>query len=97
VEIEFVVQFLFLAHASEFPSLTQRSDVIRLLEALKQKQLISPADASALSEVYLAYRGAIHLTTLGEQEPRVCDPVCSSQRDQVRYVAESLLPRLESG
>ena len=97
VDIEFVVQFLVLAHAGEYPSLTKWSDVIRLLEALEQKQLISPADASALSEAYLAYRGAIHVLTLEGLEPQVRDADYSSQRQQVRRVAESLLPGLESG
>jgi len=97
VDIEFVVQFLVLAHAGEYPSLTKWSDVIRLLEALEQKQLISPADASALSEAYLAYRGAIHVLTLEGLEPQVRDADYSSQRQQVRRVAESLLSGLESG
>ena len=38
-----MLQFLVLAHAGEFPSLTNWSDVIRLLEALGQKQSIHRA------------------------------------------------------
>ena len=97
MDIEFVVQFLGLANASEFPSLAKWSDVVRLLEALGQKQLISSADASVLSQAYLAYRGAIHVLTIEGLEPRASAIDYLSQGEQVRRVAESLLPGLESG
>ena len=77
VDIEFVVQYLVLAHASEYPALAQWSDVIRLLETLEQVGVLSADQAAVLSSRYLIYRspgfelcfsdfpGGITVVTLG--------------------------------
>ena len=48
VDIEFVVQYLVLKHASEHAELTRWSDVIRLLEGLEHAGLVATEDASVL-------------------------------------------------
>ena len=54
VDIEFVVQYLVLAHASEHPALAQWSDVIRLLETLEQVGVLSADQAAVLSSCLMA-------------------------------------------
>ena len=69
VDIEFVVQYLVLAYASQYPALAQWSDVIRLLETLEQVGVLSADQAAVLSSRYLIYRSALHLSLIHISEP----------------------------
>ena len=97
VDIEFVVQFLVLAHAKDYDELTEWSDVVRLLEALERSGKMSPPDAQALSSAYLSYRGAIHVLTLQGARPVATAETFQVMRDEVQRITESLLPGLQSG
>jgi len=97
VDIEFVVQFLVLAHAQDCDQLTEWSDVVRSLEALEGSGKISQRDAQALSSAYLSYRGAIHVLTLQGSSLQATAERFQVMRDQVRQITESLLPGLQSG
>lgn len=97
VDIEFVVQFLVLAHAQDCDQLTEWSDVVRLLEALEGSGRISQRDAQTLSSAYLSYRGAIHVLTLQGSSLQATAERFQVMRDQVRQITESLLPGLQSG
>ena len=97
VDIEFVVQYLVLAHASEHVELTVWSDVIRLLEALEQTGLVTADQAESLSQAYLDYRSATH--SLGLQGCAAETDVAEFkvQRQQVKQITEALLPGLQAG
>ena len=97
VDIEFVVQYLVLAHASEQVELTVWSDVIRLLEALEQTGLVTADQAESLSQAYLDYRSATH--SLGLQGCAAETDVAEFkiQRQQVKQITEALLPGLQAG
>ena len=60
VDIEFIVQFLILAHASEKKDLTTFTDNMRLLESLEQHDLISNEQAEVLKNAYCQYRDYGH-------------------------------------
>ena len=64
VDIEFVVQYLVLAHAHAMPELTEWSDVVRILESLQSAEVLPAAQAGALKAAYLDYRSAVHVTAL---------------------------------
>jgi len=64
VDIEFMVQYLVLGHAHEFDALTQWSDNIRLLEAIKSVQLLPIEEVEALIEAYRVYRARYHRLAL---------------------------------
>jgi glutamate-ammonia-ligase adenylyltransferase len=64
VDIEFVVQYLVLAHAHRFPALTRWSDNIRILDSLKETGVLPEEQANALVSAYLAYRSAVHVAAL---------------------------------
>ena len=60
VDIEFIVQFLVLAHASKNNSLTRYTDNIRLLDDLKQQALLSDTQTEILKKAYCKYRDYGH-------------------------------------
>ncbi len=60
VDIEFIVQFLVLAHASENSSLTRYTDNIRLLDTLKQHMLLTDTQADILKNAYCKFRDYGH-------------------------------------
>ncbi|MCK4841542.1 MAG: bifunctional [glutamate--ammonia ligase]-adenylyl-L-tyrosine phosphorylase/[glutamate--ammonia-ligase] adenylyltransferase [Methylococcales bacterium] len=60
VDIEFIVQFHILAHASEKQGLTVFTDNIRLLEALNQQGLMSDEQTETLKQAYCEYRDYGH-------------------------------------
>ena len=67
VDIEFLVQYLVLAHCHQHPELTDWTDKARLLEALAELNLFSVDDAKLLHEAYITYRSVVHYTWLGGQ------------------------------
>ena len=97
VDIEFVVQYLVLAHASEHDALSQWSDVVRLLEALANADLISNEDAATLTDAYLIYRGHIHQLALQGGGAIETTGSCDAVRERVKHVTETLLPGLQTG
>ena len=60
VDIEFMVQYLVLAWASEHPSLADWSDNVRILEAAGNVGVLPRDDAEGLTRAYLALRGEVH-------------------------------------
>ena len=86
VDIEFVMQFLVLAHAQDRDQLTEWSDVVRLLEALEGSGRISHRDKQTLSSAYLSYRGAIHVLTLQESPLEATAEGFQMMRAQVRQI-----------
>ena len=65
VDIEFMVQYAVLARASEIPSLSRWTDVMRLLDELGAAGIFSATDADALQRAYLTFRAAVHHGWLG--------------------------------
>ncbi len=96
VDIEFVVQYLVLAHANEHPELTQWPDVIRLLETLQQCGVVARNTAETLSEAYLAYRSATHRLALAGPAPEWEESTDGEWRQQVIEKTEALLPGLQA-
>ena len=74
-DIEFIVQFMVLAHAGRFPDLTAYTDNVRQLESLASYGLISADEANKLKTAYCTYRDLGHkrvlqggATLIGEAE-----------------------------
>ncbi len=64
VDIEFMVQYLVLAHAHAHPALTEFTDNVRILDAVEAAQLLPAQSAARLKEAYLALRAEWHRTVL---------------------------------
>lgn len=85
VDIEFIVQYIVLGWASQFPSLVRYSDNVRILEAAASEGLISLEDAGTLHGAYMALRAATHSRQLGGGSPREDAQLADHQR-KVREV-----------
>jgi glutamate-ammonia-ligase adenylyltransferase len=64
VDIEFMVQYLVLAWASEHPSLADWTDNVRILETAATVGLLDAGTAAALKDAYLALRSERHREAL---------------------------------
>ncbi|MFZ2452131.1 MAG: bifunctional [glutamate--ammonia ligase]-adenylyl-L-tyrosine phosphorylase/[glutamate--ammonia-ligase] adenylyltransferase [Methylovulum miyakonense] len=63
-DIEFMVQFLVLAHAASHPALTVYTDNVRLLEGLGKHGLMEETTVAALKAAYCTYRDLGHKLAL---------------------------------
>lgn len=63
-DIEFIVQFLTLAHCHAAHSIAKWTDNVRVLDSLVASELLSAQDANSLKEAYLTYRNQYHRLTL---------------------------------
>jgi glutamate-ammonia-ligase adenylyltransferase len=63
-DIEFIVQFMLLAHTSSFPRLAKWPDNVRILADLAKLSLITKNEAETLSQAYLEYRNHTHRLAL---------------------------------
>jgi len=67
VDIEFLVQYLVLRHAGDYPDITVWTDNIRLMEGLSVEGLISGEESQTLQEAYVSMRRVMHRLTLQEK------------------------------
>jgi Glutamine synthetase adenylyltransferase len=89
VDIEFMVQYLILAHANTHPELAAYTDNIRQLEALANTGCIAAADANALKTTYIRYRALNHEAILAGQHGGVDREEVADERQLVsRYWAK---------
>ncbi|MCC5870189.1 MAG: bifunctional glutamine synthetase adenylyltransferase/deadenyltransferase, partial [Gammaproteobacteria bacterium] len=83
-DIEFLVQYLVLAHAAEHAALLRWSDNIRQLEALAAAGVLDSAVAEHGAEVYRRYRSRLHTLSLAGQPGIVPDGEFGEERSWVR-------------
>lgn len=68
VDIEFMVQYLVLAHCEQHAQLLLWTDNIRLLETLASQNIIDTKQSEALKQAYIAYRSLAHRRALQNQK-----------------------------
>ena len=68
VDVEFMVQYLVLRHAEHYPTLTQWSDNVRILESLASSGLLGSSDIDGLTRAYLSLRSTLHELALQDME-----------------------------
>lgn len=90
IDIEFIVQYLLLNHAPEYPSLLQFSDNMRQLDALQQAGLLSAADTLTLQTAYREFRQQIHHLALQELPPLVPMAAVATQCQQVMAIWQAI-------
>jgi glutamate-ammonia-ligase adenylyltransferase len=83
-DIEFIVQFMILAHAHEHPELVRWSDNIRQLESLQGAGILPADTAGMLADAYRTLRDRIHELALQEQDAVVEARQFVHERDAVR-------------
>ena len=98
VDIEFMAQYGVLAHAASVPALTRWSDNVRILADLAQWGILSAAEATFLTNTYLALRAQSHRQALAQSEPVEIATDWQPLRDGVvaiwdRWLGRPLQPR----
>jgi len=64
IDVEFLVQYLVLAHASSYPQLAENVGNIALLKRLADLNVISQASADEVADAYRTYRIMQHASSL---------------------------------
>ncbi len=85
-DIEFIVQFLVLAHAADHPELTRWTDNIRILVTLADVGMIEPETAQGLIDAYRAMRDKIHRLNLQGRSARLPNDAFADERALVRRI-----------
>ncbi|MBV1907560.1 MAG: bifunctional [glutamate--ammonia ligase]-adenylyl-L-tyrosine phosphorylase/[glutamate--ammonia-ligase] adenylyltransferase [Pseudomonadales bacterium] len=70
VDIEFIVQYLVLAWASEYPEICTYTDNVRILRALGNCGVLNEQDVGRLTEAYLELRAENHRSSLDIPDQR---------------------------
>ncbi|MGH8224394.1 MAG: bifunctional [glutamate--ammonia ligase]-adenylyl-L-tyrosine phosphorylase/[glutamate--ammonia-ligase] adenylyltransferase [Woeseiaceae bacterium] len=82
-DIEFLVQYLVLAHAADHPAVIHYPDNIRQLGTLGAAGLLAERDAELLQRVYKVYRKRLHRLLLDGRAPLVSRADFDDERRQV--------------
>jgi glutamate-ammonia-ligase adenylyltransferase len=85
-DIEFLVQYLVLQHADDFPAVIEFTDNIRQLNALAECGALPLRDASNLQSIYRAYRHRQHHLALDGTEALVPAAEFHAERDSVQSI-----------
>jgi glutamate-ammonia-ligase adenylyltransferase len=93
-DIEFIVQFMLLAHTSTFPSLAKWPDNVRILADLANLSLITKAEADTLSQTYLEYRNYAHRLALQNGELAAVTPSIVDFQTTVKMIWHKYLVEL---
>lgn len=92
VDIEFLGQYLVLAHASDHPNLTLWSDNVRIFEQLVVAGLISDEQGKAITAAYLALRNETHRLALQGAANLLPADELMAEREMVRGLWLQWLP-----
>jgi glutamate-ammonia-ligase adenylyltransferase len=93
VDIEFVVQYLVLRHATQHPGVARWSDVVRILDELEQCEVLSPGDAKDLRDAYLGLRSVMHRAAMSYATDADA-AVAADLMTQANAICTRLLPNL---
>lgn len=86
VDIEFLVQFLVLNHAHQFPELYEYTDNIRILDAAEKVELLNSNEAETLREAYKAYRAVGHKQTMKDLSNTISASEMTDLREAVAAI-----------
>lgn len=90
-DIEFIVQYLVLRWAADYPEVYHYSDNIRQLEALANTQALSPEDAETLTDAYRVLRARVHSLKLQEEPARVSEAEYTKERAAVSEIWQRVM------
>jgi [glutamine synthetase] adenylyltransferase / [glutamine synthetase]-adenylyl-L-tyrosine phosphorylase len=90
VDIEFIVQYLVLAHAHEQPALLDWTDNMRLLDTAAVCGVLTELEAAALQNIYIEYRTLLHRLALDKASYQLTADSFTEQRRQVAAIWDRL-------
>jgi glutamate-ammonia-ligase adenylyltransferase len=91
VDIEFLVQFGVLSRAHSNETLTEWTDVVRLLESLTIAGFVCADDARFLRGAYCSYRERTHRAALLEVPASLQESECADMRTRVQQIWRDLM------
>jgi glutamate-ammonia-ligase adenylyltransferase len=91
VDIEFLVQYLVLLRSCEYKELLRWTDIVRLLETLKETGIINNHVAHILKVAYLTYRSAVHQLSLQEKPAKVPESKFRGLRENVGQIWKDIM------
>ncbi len=91
VDIEFLVQYLTLKYAHNYPDVADWTDNVRLLEGLSVEGLISGEESGILQQAYVTMRKRIHRMALQEQKSLVPEDEFAEAARAVRQIYDRYL------
>ena len=83
MDLEFTVQYLVLAHSAAQPEIAEYSDNVRQLDALRDADVLTDAEARSFKRAYIAYRSRLHELTLQDAPVLVNEGEFEVHREQV--------------
>jgi glutamate-ammonia-ligase adenylyltransferase len=90
-DIEFITQFLVLAHSAEHRELTDCCSNVELLELFAQYQIISTEQAQTLLQSYWQLRGIYHQLTLQQQDKLTDSQGVQALTVQIQQIWQAVL------
>jgi len=91
-DIEFIIQFLVLRWANDFPEIIKHTDNIRILESLVKNKLLSEDNAKMLRDAYLTYRHTAHQYALQSKSTTLADgSIFESSRTSVKRLWQDII------
>lgn len=90
-DIEFIVQYLVLAHADRHRSLLHYTDNIRQLGVLATCGILDGTTARRLQDIYRRYRRRLHHLALDGQDSAVPSEEFAAEADDVRRIWQQTL------
>jgi len=91
VDIEFLVQYLVLLRSCEYKELLKWTDIVRLLETLKETGIINDQAAHFLKIAYLTYRSAVHQFSLQEKPAKAPEAKFRGMRENVGQIWKDIM------
>jgi glutamate-ammonia-ligase adenylyltransferase len=92
IDVEFMVQFLVLAHAHQHPKLTENIGNIALLGKLAELGIIEKEEANFVAEAYLLFRKLQHASRLqGQSKAQVASSLINDHADTVKELWKKLM------
>ncbi len=91
IDIEFLVQYLMLRHAHQYPEITRWTDNVRQLQSLSQHAVIDHQSAFGLRRAYLILRAMGHRLNLKGRPTRIDDSRFKGLRNHVQQCWDTYL------
>lgn len=90
-DIEFMVQFMLLAHTQNFQSLAKWPDNVRILAELAKLSLMTQDEADTLTQAYLDYRHTAHKLALQNGELAIVNDSLAQHQIKVKQIWDKYL------
>ncbi len=90
VDIEFMVQYIVLAYAQDYPALLDWSDNMRLLDTAAVCGVLSVEDTAVLQNIYIEYRTLLHRLALDKAPYQLTASSLLEQRQKVSAIWDAL-------